>query len=167
MAQNMTRRAALLSLPVAFAGVATALVRAQAKTASPQTKTASPTRISIRVYKDPSCGCCSKWVEHMTNNGFVASVIDGDMRPIKKQYNVPGRLESCHTTIVGGYVIEGHVPADDVKKLLAAKPQGILGLTIPGMPQSAPGMDVIPFQPYEVLTFDRDGKTTVYAKHTR
>jgi hypothetical protein len=103
----------------------------------------------------------------MTANGFAASVIDGDMRPIKKQYSVPSRLESCHTTIVGGYVIEGHVPADDVKKLLAAKPKGILGLTIPGMPQSAPGMDVMPFQPYEVLTFDKDGKTTVYAKHTR
>ena len=120
----MTRRAALLSLPVAFAGVATALVRAQTKAAQPKTP--------IRVYKDPSCGCCSKWVEHMNANGFVASVIDGDMPPIKKQYNVPSRLESCHTTIVGGYVIEGHVPADDVKKLLATKPAGIIGLTIPG-----------------------------------
>jgi hypothetical protein len=160
MAQHMTRRAALLSLPVAFAGVATALVGAQ-------TKTASQPKIPIRVYKDPSCGCCTKWVEHMTANGFVASVLAVEMAPIKKQYSVPSRLESCHTTIVGGYVVEGHVPADDVKKLLAAKPAGIIGLTIPGMPQSAPGMDVTPFQPYEVLTFDKDGKTTVYAKHTR
>jgi len=160
MAQHMTRRAALLSLPIAFAGVATALVRAQ-------TKTASQPKIPIRVYKDPSCGCCSKWVEHMNANGFVASVVDGAMAPIKKQYNVPSLLESCHTTIVGGYVVEGHVPAGDVKKLLAAKPAGIIGLTIPGMPQSAPGMDVTPFQPYDVLTFDKNGKTTVYAKHTR
>ena len=160
MAQHLTRRAALLSLPIAFAGVATAFVRAQAKTASQP-------KIPIRVYKDPSCPCCSKWIEHMTANGFVASVIEGSMPPVKKQYNVPSRLESCHTTIVGGYVVEGHVPAGDVKKLLAAKPAGIIGLTIPGMPQSAPGMDVTPFQPYEVLTFDKDGKTTVYAKHTR
>jgi hypothetical protein len=160
MAQHMTRRAALLSLPVAFAGVATALAGAQSKAAS-------QSKIPIRVYKDPSCGCCSNWVDHMTANGFVASVLAVAMPPIKKQYNVPSRLESCHTTIVGGYVIEGHVPADDVKKLLATKPAGILGLTIPGMPQSAPGMDVRPFQPYEVLTFDKDGKTTVYAKHTR
>jgi hypothetical protein len=160
MAQHMTRRAALLSLPLAFAGVATALARAQ-------TKTASQAKIPIRVYKDPSCGCCTKWVEHMTANGFVASVLAVDMPPIKKQYSVPPRLESCHTTIVGGYVVEGHVPADDVKKLLAAKPAGIIGLTIPGMPQSAPGMDMTPFQPYEVLTFDKDGKTAVYAKHTR
>jgi hypothetical protein len=160
MAQHMTRRAALLSLPLAFAGLTTALVSAQAKSAG-------QAKIPIRVYKDPSCGCCSQWVAHMNANGFVASVIDGDIRPIKKQYSVPSRLESCHTTIVGGYVVEGHVPADDVKKLLAAKPKGILGLTIPGMPQSAPGMDVTPFQPYEVLTFDKDGKTVVYAKHTR
>lgn len=153
MAFRMTRRALLLTLPAAFVGTAT-IVRAQSKT-------------PIRVYKDPSCGCCSKWIDHMNANGFVASVIDGDMRPIKKQYNVPQRLESCHTTIVGGYVIEGHVPADDVKKLLAAKPKGIVGLTIPGMPASAPGMDMTPFQPYDVLSFDKDGKTAVYAKHTK
>ena len=160
MAQHVTRRAALLALPVAFAGVATALVGAQSMAAGEP-------KIPIKVYKDPCCGCCSKWVDHMTANGFVASVLAVDMPPIKKQYSVPFRLESCHTTIVGGYVVEGHVPASDVKKLLAAKPAGIIGLTIPGMPQSAPGMDVMPFQPYEVLTFDKDGKTTVYAKHTR
>jgi hypothetical protein len=160
MAQDITRRAALLSLPVAFAGITTALLSAQ-------TKTPGQSKIPIRVYKGPTCPCCSLWVEHMNANGFVASVIAGDMGPIKKQYSVPSRLESCHTTIVGGYVVEGHVPADDVKKLLAAKPKGIIGLTIPGMPQSAPGMDQIPFQPYEVLTFDKDGKTALYARHTR
>jgi hypothetical protein len=160
MAEPLTRRAALFALPIAFAGVATSLLRAQ-------TKQATQAKILIRVYKDPTCGCCTKWVEHMNANGFAATVIDGDMRPIKKQYNVPSRLESCHTTVVGGYVIEGHVPAEDVKKLLAAKPKGILGLTIPGMPPSAPGMDTTPFQPYEVLSFDNDGKTAVYARHTR
>ena len=127
------------------------------------------TRIPIAVYKDKNCGCCHLWVEHMAANGFAPAVTDAaDMRPIKARYKVPARLESCHTAFVGGaYVIEGHVPAADVKRLLTAKPAGIVGLTIPGMPPSAPGMDVKPFQPYTVLAFDATGKTTVFAKHDR
>jgi hypothetical protein len=124
-------------------------------------------KTSILVFKDPSCGCCHKWVDHMEGNGFKASVTDGPMGPVHARYKVPERLQSCHTASVGGYVIEGHVPASDVKALLAKKPKGILGLTIPGMPQSAPGMDVMPFQPYTVLTFDEKGATTVFAKHDR
>ena len=123
--------------------------------------------IKIVVYKDPSCGCCQKWVEHMNANGFIASVTNTDMRPIKTQHKIAPHLESCHTTLVGGYVVEGHVPASDVKRLLKERPQGILGLTIPGMPASAPGMDVMPFQPYTVLTFDAQGKTAVYSRHER
>lgn len=130
-----------------------------------QTKSAAKT--PILVFKDPSCGCCSKWIDHMIANGFSAQVTDGDMTPVKKRYQVPRALESCHTAAVGGYVIEGHVPASDVRRLLAEKPKDILGLTIPGMPASAPGMDVKPFQPYEVLTFNVKGQTTVYAKHSK
>jgi hypothetical protein len=89
------------------------------------------------------------------------------MAPVHARYQVPRALQSCHTASVGGFVIEGHVPASDVRRLLAEKPKGILGLTIPGMPQSAPGMDGKPFQPYDVLTFDAKGQTTVYAKHTK
>lgn len=129
-----------------------------------QTRQAAKT--PILVFKDPSCGCCSLWVDHMSANGFAPQVTDGDMTPVKKRYQVPRALESCHTAAVGGYVIEGHVPASDVRRLLADKPKDIIGLTIPGMPASAPGMDVKPFQPYEVLTFNAKGQTTVYARHT-
>jgi hypothetical protein len=117
------------------------------------------------VYKSPTCGCCSKWVDHIRAAGFTASVKDlDDMTPIKARYKVAEPLQSCHTAIVGGYVVEGHVPAADVKRLLKEKPK-VLGLTIPGMPQSAPGMDMTPHRPYEVLSFDEQGKTTLFARH--
>ena len=124
-------------------------------------------RTPIAVYKDPSCGCCHNWVDHLSASGFAPAVTDTpDMPAIKTKYKVTGRLQSCHTAVVGGYVIEGHVPAEDIRKLLAAKPKGIIGLTIPGMPQSAPGMDTKPFQPYTVLSFDDKGNTAIFAKHT-
>lgn len=120
---------------------------------------------SLIVYKDPGCGCCAKWVDHMKANGFLVSVKDtGNMPDIKARYHVGDRLQSCHTAITGGYVIEGHVPADDVKRLLATKPK-VAGLTIPGMPASAPGMDGTPYQSFTVLAFDAAGKTTVFAQH--
>lgn len=122
---------------------------------------------TMTVYKDPSCGCCQEWVNHATVHGYRATVINSDMGPIKVKYQVPQNLASCHTTLIGGYVIEGHVPASDVARLLKEKPKGILGLTIPGMPASAPGMDGKPFQPYTVLTFDAKGQTTVWMKHTK
>lgn len=120
---------------------------------------------ALVVYKNPNCGCCTKWVEYMKANGFRLSVTETtDTEPIKKRYKVPANLQSCHTSVVAGYVIEGHVPAADVRRLLKEKTKGVVGLTIPGMPQSAPGMDGTP-QAYAVLAFDAKGKTTVYAKH--
>jgi hypothetical protein len=89
------------------------------------------------------------------------------MAAIKVKHNVPANLASCHTTLIGGYVVEGHVPASDIARLLKERPKGIIGLTIPGMPQSAPGMDITPFQPFTVLTFDAKGQTTVYRRHTK
>ncbi len=104
----------------------------------------------------------------MNANGFVATVKDmADVNTVKRAHDVAQPLWSCHTALVGGYVIEGHVPASDVKKLLAQKPQGIIGLTIPGMPASAPGMDMKPFKPYTVLSFNKTGQTTVFAKHDK
>jgi hypothetical protein len=157
MSSRISRRRALLTV-AGVAGAAAASLRGQTKPAA---------RTPILVFKDPSCGCCSKWIDHMTANGFACQVTDGNMAPVKTRYQVPRALESCHTAAVGGYVIEGHVPASDVRRLLAEKPKDILGLTIPGMPQSAPGMDVRPFQPYEVLTFNAKGQTTVYARHAK
>jgi hypothetical protein len=131
-------------------------------------RTFAQTKIPLVVYKDPSCGCCHKWVDHMTANGFSAAVTDTpDMPKIRALYKIPEKLQSCHTASVSGYVIEGHVPAADVKALLAKKPQGVVGLTIPGMPASAPGMDVKPFVPYAVLTFDAKGATAVFAQHDK
>jgi hypothetical protein len=123
--------------------------------------------IAMTVYKDPNCGCCEGWVDHMKDNGFKVKIHDtADMESIRKKY-LPdvGALHSCHTGLVGAYVIEGHVPAADVKKFLKEKPEGAIGLTIPGMPMSAPGMDADPFEPYIVLRFDKKGKTTEYVKH--
>jgi hypothetical protein len=148
-------------VPVALAGLVFG------KAALAQTAKAPAQKEAITVYKDPSCTCCHLWVEHMQANGFVATVTDGNMSPVKARFKIPPALESCHTTIVRGFIIEGHVPAADVKRLLTEKPKGVVGLTIPGMPASAPGMDGRPFRPYEVLSFDSTGKTTVYAKHDK
>lgn len=157
MSHPVTRREAMKRLSVAAAAVA----------GGSRIATAQPP-MAIAVYKDPNCGCCAKWVDHMKANGFTASVTESsDMNAIKARYHVGENLRSCHTTIAGGYVIEGHVPAADVKRLLAQKPKDIAGLATPGMPASAPGMDGTPFVPYDVLAFDKAGKTSVFAKHTK
>ena len=120
----------------------------------------------LDVYKSPTCGCCANWVKHMEANGFTATATNmADVTPIKTQHGVPSRLTSCHTTLVGGYVIEGHVPASDVRRLLKEKP-AIVGLAAPGMPAGSPGMDVPNSPPYDVLAFDKNGKTWVFATHT-
>jgi hypothetical protein len=155
MSSELTRRRMLERLcTVASAALAAeASIKAQAK-------------VSITVYKTPTCGCCKAWVDHMSASGFAATVKDmADVNPVKREHKIAQPLWSCHTTLVGGYVIEGHVPAADVKKLLASAPKGIVGLTIPGMPASAPGMDLTPFRPYTVLSFDAAGKTAVFAEH--
>jgi hypothetical protein len=103
----------------------------------------------------------------MDASGFRCAVFNSNMVDVHTKYKIPAELQSCHTAIIGNYVIEGHVPAADVKKFLAQKPAGLRGLTIPGMPQSAPGMDVVPFQPYTVLSFTAAGKTAVFAQHSK
>jgi hypothetical protein len=137
---------------------------AAAAAAVPDLLFAQPAAPAMVVYKDPSCGCCKLWVEHVKAAGFTVSVRDSsDVASVKKRQGVPARLYSCHTAIVGGYVIEGHVPADLVQKLLKEKPK-VAGLAVPGMPSGSPGMEQGPKEPYEVLAFDAAGKTTVYAK---
>jgi len=124
---------------------------------------AQRTALKITTYKSPTCGCCSKWVDHMRANGFdVTATNVEDMAAVKQKYGVPDKAGSCHTSVVGDYVIEGHVPADVVKRLLAERPK-LAGLATPGMPASAPGMD-IPGQPYTIVAFDRAGQLTVYER---
>ena len=120
---------------------------------------------TVTVYKSASCGCCSNWVEHMRAAGFqIASHDVDDIDAVKKKNGVPADLESCHTALVGGYVVEGHVPADLVKRLLAERPK-IVGLAVPGMPVGAPGMEV-PGQSasYNVISFDQAGQHKIYAR---
>nr|WP_230411750.1 DUF411 domain-containing protein [Denitromonas iodatirespirans] len=118
------------------------------------------------MYKDPNCGCCSRWAEHMRAAGFaVKEVPSADMGRIKAQLGVPEALGSCHTARIGNYVIEGHVPAADVKRLLAEQPAGARGLSAPGMPMGSPGMEGGTPDRYEVVQFNTDGGATVFARH--
>jgi hypothetical protein len=126
---------------------------------------AAPPLPTVTVYKSPSCICCGKWIEHMQANGFPIVVHDmEDVTPHKIRLGVPPAMGSCHTAEVDGYLVEGHVPAADIKRMLVEKPQA-KGLVSPGMPQSAPGMDNMPKVPYEVLLVSDDGHTTIYARH--
>ena len=119
----------------------------------------------MTVYKSASCGCCKKWVDHARAAGFTVTARDTeDMDQVKRAMGVPVALQSCHTAVVGGYVVEGHVPADLVRKLLRDKPRDVRGLAVPGMPQGSPGMETGEKDAYEVIGFDRRGKTRVYAK---
>ena len=121
--------------------------------------------IAITVYKSPTCGCCTNWVEHLRKHGFRVTVKDTiDLDPIKAKLGVVPRLASCHTGVVQGYVVEGHVPADDIKKMLKKRPK-IVGIAVPGMPMGSPGMEGPRNDAYEVLAFDKQGKTKVFARH--
>jgi hypothetical protein len=120
----------------------------------------------MTVYKSPTCGCCSKWIEHMQANGFAVKAIDvDDIDKVKRDRGVPPSAASCHTGLVNGYVVEGHVPADAVLKMLKDKP-AIAGLAVPGMPIGTPGMEMPNGQkdPYIIVSFDKTGKTAVYSK---
>ena len=117
------------------------------------------------VYKSASCGCCKKWVEHMEKNGWTVTSHDvPDVDVYKKKYGVPASLVSCHTAIVtSGYVIEGHVPSDLVDKLVAQRPANVVGLAVPGMVTGSPGMEGGTPEKYDVVSFDKAGKSKVFA----
>lgn len=121
-------------------------------------------RPHLTVYKSPTCGCCGKWIEHVKAAGFTVTVEDTpDVSVVKNRHRVPRALWSCHTTVVGAYAIEGHVPADLIERLVAEHP-AIAGIAVPGMPQGSPGMEQgMGKETYSVLTFTRDGVTATYA----
>jgi hypothetical protein len=138
-----------------LAGMATMLVAKRAGAAPPPV---------VTVYKDAGCECCAKWVKHLNANGFVVTTRDVlNMDEIKRTMNVPAKLQSCHTAVVDRYVIEGHVPASTIKKFMAEKPTAI-GLAAPGMPMGSPGMEGGRVDHYDIISFDRDGKSRVYEK---
>jgi hypothetical protein len=121
----------------------------------------------ITVYKSPTCGCCSDWIAHLKEAGFTVEAVDrDDLAAIKAQHQVPARLQSCHTALVDGYVIEGHVPAREIHRLLTERPP-ITGLAVPGMPIGSPGMEIDGFtpEPYDVLAFTTGQADAIYASY--
>jgi hypothetical protein len=118
------------------------------------------------VYKSPSCGCCSKWVEHLEEHGFEVETIESsDMNAVKQRLGVPKGLASCHTAVVNDtYVIEGHVPAAEIRRLFESGAD-VKGLAVPGMPGGSPGMESAPAVDYQVIAFDGEGNEEVYAEY--
>lgn len=120
---------------------------------------------TITVYKTPTCGCCTNWVDHVRKAGYHVVAIDqNDLSDVKQRLGVSQQLSSCHTATVGGYVVEGHVPAQDIARLLADRPN-VVGIAVPGMPAGSPGMEGFYSERYSVLTFDKAGATKVFAEH--
>jgi hypothetical protein len=157
----MRRHPFVLSAAVLIlAGAGLAVARAQQKPA------AAPTQ--VMVYKTATCGCCGLWVEHLRANGLQAQVEDlapAKLRALANDAGVTPELSSCHTAKVGGYIVEGHVPAADIKRLLIERP-AVAGITAPGMPTGSPGMEVGGRKdPYDVIAFTKDGKKSVFASH--
>lgn len=155
-----TLAASLVALPVAAAALQPA---SKPKVAAKVAANAAGSR-AITVYKDPNCGCCKEWVEHVKKAGFTPTVHDtADMASVKASMGVPSSLESCHTARVGSYTIEGHVPADVIEKLLREAPVA-RGLAVPGMPAGSPGMEMGGRKDkYDIMLFDKSGKSRVFA----
>ena len=124
--------------------------------------------VAVEVWKDASCGCCGDWITHMEKNGFKITVHDTGNNAVRARLGLPTKYGSCHTALVGGYVVEGHVPASDVQRLLREKPQA-LGLAVPGMPIGSPGMDGAVYggrrDRYDTLLVSRDGSSRVFQSH--
>jgi hypothetical protein len=159
--RTMTRRSWVASMMGAIAGGGALM------TLLPVPARADGVPVALTVYKDPSCGCCKKWVAHLTANGFTPVVKDRtDMPALKDSLGIPVTLRSCHTAVAGKLVIEGHVPAADMKRFFATPPKGVLGLAAPGMPSGSPGMEMPGASDrYDVVAFTADGKTSVFASH--
>ena len=137
-----------------FLGIAAAAALVAGKV-SAQTTT-------VEVYKSPTCGCCGRWAQNLRTNGFAVNVKEiGDIDSFRARAGVPAALASCHTALIDGYAIEGHVPAQDIRRLLAERPKA-RGLAVPGMPAISPGMDAPRGPGYDVLLFQADGATSVY-----
>lgn len=168
---NLTRRclvagvAATAGLALAGCGQAGKPDSRTGGTSRPDAIATAATPAAMTVYRDPSCGCCQAWAEIARNAGYRVDVVDHpDMAAVKRQYGVPDQLLSCHTTIVGGYAIEGHVPLADVERLLAERPPRTKGIAVAGMPLGSPGMEVPDGirQPFQVMAFDGAGVVTAF-----
>jgi hypothetical protein len=155
MNANFLNRRTAMAAGIAWLAGAAAGVQAQQKKPG----------IPLEVWKDEGCGCCKDWVAHLEANGFTVKVNDGGNGAVRARLNIAQKYGSCHTAVVGGYAIDGHVPARDIHRLLKEKPQA-LGLAVPGMPVGSPGMDGKIYgdrrDAYDVLLLARDGSSKVY-----
>lgn len=130
----------------------------------PDTGSASGATVAVTMYKNPGCECCAKWAAYLERRGFeVETKPMANMTAVKDQEGVPAEMQSCHTAVIGDYVVEGHVPAEDIRRMLKEQPQ-VTGIAAPGMPASSPGMNTAFNQPYNVYTFGGPAET-VFAKH--
>lgn len=168
MSPTLIRRAHARTLGLALCAVAFA---ALALAVQPHSRAGEADALpTVKVYQSPTCGCCTLWVDHLRDEGFevVAHMVDDHrLTQIKIDAGLTRELASCHTGFVDGYVVEGHVPAEDVVRMLRERPD-IAGIAVPGMPIGSPGMEVDDRKdPYDVLAFDNDGGVSVYASHHR
>ena len=156
------QRRTLLQAGLAALAVPTAMTTA--------TLALAQTKPLVEVWKDPNCGCCKDWMAHLEANGFAVKAHDQGNTAARRRLGLPDRYGSCHTATVGGYVVEGHVPAADIQRLLRDKPKA-LGLSVPRMPIGSPGMDGPEYggrkDPYDVLLVGQDGNATVFASYPR
>lgn len=167
----MTRKASMIAgvgfgAAIGIAGLAALLTNAPAQ-ANGTIGDASAGDAVVTVYRSPTCGCCKAWEDHLRENGFtVESIETSSVAAVKVENDVPRPLQSCHTALVDGYVVEGHVPAGDIARMLRERPD-VRGLAVPGMPIGSPGMEVAgrPAQSYEVFAFSDDGSSEVWAVH--
>jgi hypothetical protein len=121
---------------------------------------------AITIYKSPNCGCCQSWAEHLAANGFDTKIVETDnLNDIKQQYNVPRDMASCHTALINGLVIEGHVPANDIAAYLEDPQVNTVGLSVPGMPHGTPGMETGRKDDYQVVAFNANGQQSVFREH--
>ena len=173
MLKLMTRRGLMVQglAVLALAGCAIAPSEtpeaANPNVANPEITAVPAEMPELMVYSSPTCGCCSQWMAHMKAAGFtVKSTKTEAMDTIKEQFNVPPGLYSCHTAVIGDYVVEGHIPAEDVQRLLAEKPD-VAGIAVPGMPLGSPGMDAGgEKEPFTVFSFTESGDRQVFAEHS-
>ena len=164
---NRSALAVALLLPAVACGEAESRTPGQTGDVSAETSAEARSGASalptVLVYKTESCGCCNAWVDHLRAAGFTVDARDVvDLMSIKRDAGVPASHASCHTALVDGYVVEGHVPADQIERLLAERPEAA-GLAVPGMPVGSPGMEGPGAGPYQVLAFDQRGASSVYA----
>ncbi len=163
----LNRRVFMAGVPavatLVLVGCGSAPERGPSERASTPNSASPMTLEPITVYRDPSCGCCEAWARAAQDAGFRTTVVDrSDMPTVKRRYGVPEELSSCHTSLVDGYVIEGHVPLAEVRRLLTTRPEGVKGIGVPGMPLGSPGMEVPDgrIEPFVVMAFDAAGRVT-------